>query len=741
MISLGDAILTIKGDTTGLSKAEGEVGSIMGTVKQHSLAIGAAITGVGAAITGGLGLAVGAFADSEAASAQLEAVLKSTKGAAGMTAESIQALSTELSRMTPFEDDAITAGQSMLLTFTNIGKDVFPEVTRTMLDMSQALGQDLKSSAMQLGKALNDPIAGVSALQRVGVSFTESQKAQIETLVKSGQTMQAQKLILSELSTEFGGSAAAAAGTLTGKWTQLKNEFGSMMEEIGSALTGGGGFKGLLDMIKGMVISTTDWIKNHSELTKIIVVSIGVIGGLATVLGPLIIALPGIVTAFGLLGSAAAALTGVGGIGALGIAFGALTGPVGLAGIALLALTPLIWGVGKAIMGVTEAERQQAESQAKVDAMTQRYIETLRARGLVIDEVKMKEMDDAQKAQYLTQLKIEAKEKETSSIIRLLTGAEATKQQIFNSELARTALDLNAKEAVFFASKGYTSEQIKDMKQLTEAQKTEIRKQLDAEIAAWLKRDATMQQALVKTEKTTSEMQLYLDRLSLDHHESPSINDNVRTSIFGGSGLMSIFGSMLQPMKGVLDSMWKMWTGTWESICDYIGKAVAWAREQARGVLDLVRPKAEGGIVVDSAKARGGIVGMAGGGMATILAGEEGPELGITPGGQAGILGANGPGIFRVPVGTEISTAAETSHLRLSNVPNFLPDVTMPRGGAGGGAGNTTVSISSPITVSVARLDASNPAEIAKLARVISREWETQIQSTLKGRGFRLSTT
>jgi hypothetical protein len=65
-----------------------------------------------------------------------------------------------------------------------------------MTDMSVALGQDMSSSAIQLGKALNDPIKGVSALQRVGVSFTASQKEQIKTLVQSGRTMDAQKLIL-----------------------------------------------------------------------------------------------------------------------------------------------------------------------------------------------------------------------------------------------------------------------------------------------------------------------------------------------------------------------------------------------------------------------------------------------------------------------------------------------------------------------------------------------------------------
>ena len=41
-------------------------------------------------------------------------------------------------------------------------------------------------SAIQVGKALNDPIKGVTALHRVGVQFTERRRDQIEALVESG---------------------------------------------------------------------------------------------------------------------------------------------------------------------------------------------------------------------------------------------------------------------------------------------------------------------------------------------------------------------------------------------------------------------------------------------------------------------------------------------------------------------------------------------------------------------------
>jgi phage-related protein len=101
--------------------------------------------------------------------------------------------------------------------------------------MSQALGQDLKSSSIQLGKALNDPTQGMTALRRVGVSFSEDQQKVIKSMQATGNLAGAQKLILEELNKEFGGSAAAAVKA-DGGITQLKNKMNDLQETIGAKL-------------------------------------------------------------------------------------------------------------------------------------------------------------------------------------------------------------------------------------------------------------------------------------------------------------------------------------------------------------------------------------------------------------------------------------------------------------------------------------------------------------------------
>ena len=244
-ITLADAVINLLADDSklnssldGVEKKTSRWSSGLGGMMKNafSFAIGGLIeTGI-RGIADSLGGIVTGAMEAQEIQAQLNAVLTSTGGISGVTADMANALADSLETVTKFSGEAVLGGENMLLTFTNIGKDVFPAATETMLDMSQALGQDLKSSAIQLGKALNDPIAGVSALSRVGVTFTEAQKDQIKVMVESGDVMGAQKVILAELNREFGGAAKAAGETYAGKLAILDNMFGRLKDTVGNAV-------------------------------------------------------------------------------------------------------------------------------------------------------------------------------------------------------------------------------------------------------------------------------------------------------------------------------------------------------------------------------------------------------------------------------------------------------------------------------------------------------------------------
>lgn len=170
------------------------------------------------------------------AEAQLEQVIVSTGNAAGVTADEMREMASRLQDVTNFSDGAIISAEALLLTFTNIGGDVLPTATQTVLDMAEALDGGLKEASIQLGKALQDPITGVGALSEVGVNFTEEQKELIKSLVETGRVAEAQGIILAELSVEFGGQAAAARDA-DGGVIGLTNAYGNLREEMGFVLT------------------------------------------------------------------------------------------------------------------------------------------------------------------------------------------------------------------------------------------------------------------------------------------------------------------------------------------------------------------------------------------------------------------------------------------------------------------------------------------------------------------------
>src|SRR5258708_33976331 len=163
-------------------------------------------------------------------------VLKTTHDVSGMTAQAVLDLADKYSHLTKFSDDTVQSSENMLLTFTHIGKNVFPQATVATLDLAQKMGGDTKNAAIQLGKALNDPITGITALTRVGGTFTQGQKDSIAAMMKHGDIASAQKVILAELSKEFGGTAVAAGKTFGGQLAIAGQRLDDAKQAIGDGL-------------------------------------------------------------------------------------------------------------------------------------------------------------------------------------------------------------------------------------------------------------------------------------------------------------------------------------------------------------------------------------------------------------------------------------------------------------------------------------------------------------------------
>lgn len=213
----------------GLSQAKSDLGSFANTIKD--VGIGAVI-GLTAAMVGFGVAAIKSASDSEYAVTQLRAALKSTGGAAGVTEQAALDLATALQKTTRYSDEQITAAETLLLRFKNIGKTVFPDATKAILDLATATGLDTDSAAKMVGKLL-ESADGLDAATRQGVRFTDAQKQLIKSLFASGQAAKAQGIILQQLQTQFGGAAEAAGNTFAGRLDQLKNALDDIFETVG----------------------------------------------------------------------------------------------------------------------------------------------------------------------------------------------------------------------------------------------------------------------------------------------------------------------------------------------------------------------------------------------------------------------------------------------------------------------------------------------------------------------------
>ena len=238
--------VNIIGDSRSLERAlrnSGDAASTFGSkMGKMAKVVGLAALGAGAAVTAGfvytLKRGFDELAESQKVMAQTEAGIKSTGGAAKVTAKDVESLAESLSLMSGVDDEVIQQGENLLLTFTKVrnevgkGNDIFNRATQSALDLSVKGFGSMDSTSKMLGKALQDPVRGMTALGRAGVTFTEGQKETIKSLVESGKQLEAQKMILKEVETQVGGSAKAYGKTLAGQLDKARNAFDEMASKL-----------------------------------------------------------------------------------------------------------------------------------------------------------------------------------------------------------------------------------------------------------------------------------------------------------------------------------------------------------------------------------------------------------------------------------------------------------------------------------------------------------------------------
>ena len=291
MAKLNDLIVTIGAQTRQFDKALGSSMRKMQNFGKSTKQLGKSMTMGLTAPIAALGFtAVKAFDQQAKAIAQVEAGLKSTGATVGYTSKQLQQMASNLQAKTLFGDEEILKdATAQLLTFTNIAGTNFERTQAVALDLATRLDGDLKGASIQLGKALNDPIANLSALSRSGIQFSQDQKEVIKSLTESGRLAEAQTIILDELEKQYGGSAEAAAKAGTGGLKQLANSFGDLQEEFGAII---------MEFLPPVIDGLKNMLANFQNLTPEAKRFMVIGAGIAAALGPLLVILPTLVQGF-----------------------------------------------------------------------------------------------------------------------------------------------------------------------------------------------------------------------------------------------------------------------------------------------------------------------------------------------------------------------------------------------------------------------------------------------------------
>ena len=224
MAELSSVNVKLTGDASGLkaalSDAKGELKQTSQDAEKTTASLrgmARGLAGVAAAAVGITGIAsifrnVASEAQTfETSLLRINAVIRATGGAAGRTSSELLSFARNLALNTLESTEGVLEAQQRLLTFRRVSGDVFDRAITASADLAAAMGQNLSGAAVMLGRALEDPVRGLTALTRTGTVFTESQKDVIEQLVATGQLQQAQIMILRELESQYGGTAQAAA--------------------------------------------------------------------------------------------------------------------------------------------------------------------------------------------------------------------------------------------------------------------------------------------------------------------------------------------------------------------------------------------------------------------------------------------------------------------------------------------------------------------------------------------------
>jgi len=246
-----DVIAEVGGFASGLDKSERRAEKWRKKVEAEAKLAGLAL---GTAIAAAVVMIGRNTIAAEREVAQLDAIIRSTGGAAGYTRQQLLDMADTLSSKSTFSGGEIVEAQTRLLSYSGILASNIPRAMQAVIDQSARLGISVSQSAETIGRALESPSKAAAALaqQGFGAAFTKEVRGTIDELVKAGKEGEAQVMILEILEESYAGAAQAARDTFGGALQAL----GNTLNDITTAKDGS--LKGATDAVNTLIETLND---------------------------------------------------------------------------------------------------------------------------------------------------------------------------------------------------------------------------------------------------------------------------------------------------------------------------------------------------------------------------------------------------------------------------------------------------------------------------------------------------
>jgi hypothetical protein len=259
-------------DGTGIKKALAQFKQLETTSEKANFAIKKAAMPAGIAVAALGGFLVNAAKGAEEArqaNQRLGNVLESM--GFGEATDRVSAYAESLEKTIAVDADVIKATQTKLATFGQLTKSVneaggaFDRATLAALDMAAAGFGSAESNAVALGKALEDPIKGITALAKSGVTFTEQEKEKIKTLVESNKLLEAQDMVLAAIEKQVGGTSEASASS----FDKMKFALAGISDTFGELVLP------YIDRFAIALAGASKFVQENEKLVGILVLTVG----------------------------------------------------------------------------------------------------------------------------------------------------------------------------------------------------------------------------------------------------------------------------------------------------------------------------------------------------------------------------------------------------------------------------------------------------------------------------------